>query len=134
MKTEYIRVSSKDVEEKLVSIGFSRNVAREYSSMLMNLLGFSGEILDNELMESERSIFYDMEEYGILKRDTEEVLLKNRRWKILRWFLNSDRIMERGEDMDDGILGGYRPDIEMEAIYDNSPDEWWKRNSREIFK
>ena len=66
-------------------------------SMADHLLGFFGyqdRVIDNMLDPTDRNMFYQFQDWGLLKTISEETTLwDGREWRIHYWLLNTDKIL-----------------------------------------
>ena len=82
-----------------LSAYFKSEVSKEYSEdvalMLLNHFGFTSYVVDNSLEKNERSIFYDLEDAGLLRSMCEEETMVTKhsgRWDIHYWILSKERV------------------------------------------
>jgi hypothetical protein len=96
---------------------------KETAERILDLFGYSDEIIDNVLTSEERDLFYMLEEEGFLTTREEEVKLKKGKlWRIHYWILNKQYILKLAREVDEKV------DKEKEfSIYDKIPEEVWKR-------
>ena len=92
-------------------------------SMADHLLGFFGyqdRVIDNMLEPTDRNMFYQFQDWGLLKTISEETTLwDGREWRIHYWLLNTDKILNWTPPEE--------PDVDPEVvnIYESlSPADW----------
>jgi hypothetical protein len=119
MQREVIRLPWFElIQRTLMKEGnFSGAVASEVCLRVLNLFGFSEEIIDNVLDAEDRRLFYFLQDLHVLSTHGEEAqLLSGMTWRIFYWNLNRDA-MER-------VLDG-RPIESEKDIYLSLPDGVW---------
>ena len=105
-------------------IGLSEDEAYDVAYCVLNFFGYSDRIIDNVLESGDRSIFYELEDIGILSTEREETTLYDgREWRIHYWLFRRDRIIDlmsnsrkKNVSVDDG-----------EFVYADLPDDVWQR-------
>jgi len=106
--------------------------AEDTAEHIMRYFGFSDIIIDNILTkESDRDIFYQLEDAGLLKTDQEEVMLYNgKQWRINYWILKKDKIKELADSFGKSV----KKEIDLQKLYEKDiPYEVWiKRNNTMI--
>ena len=92
---------------------------------VLNFFGYSDRIIDNILEPEDRDAFYMLEDAGILTTEREETTLYDgREWRIHYWLFRKNRIEEL-------IAGADTKEVETEeeqSLYDELPDDIWKRS------
>ena len=105
-------------------VGMSPEETSAAEGMADHLLGFFGyqdRVIDNMLEPADRNIFYQFQDWGLLKTMSEETTLWDKReWRIHYWILRTDKILNWEPPEEE-------PEVDPEAIniYKNlSPAEW----------
>jgi len=110
-----------DAIVRLVSMSPEETSAAEgMADHLLGFFGYQDRVIDNMLEPADRNIFYQFQDWGLLKTVSEETTLWDKReWRIHYWLLNSDKILN--------WTPLEEPEVDPEAvnIYENlSPAEW----------
>jgi len=72
---------------------FSEDNAMEVAMRVMDLFGFSDEIIDNLLDSDDRKLFYFLQDLEMLSTRWEETQLVNgRNWRIFYWIINTKKM------------------------------------------
>ncbi len=104
-------------------IGLSEDEAYDVAYCVLNFFGYSDRIIDNVLESGDRSIFYELEDIGILSTEREETTLYDgREWRIHYWLFRKDRIRQLMSDKDDAESS----DSE-DSFYKELGDDIWDR-------
>ena len=113
-------------------MGMEKEEAREYANFLLDLFGYNNRIVDNILEKEERQIFYQLEDIGLVKSETEfHVLYDGREWRAFFWNLEKENIFMYAS----GVKRGKKPKKrekrkESRNIYFELPEEvWYRRKS-----
>lgn len=97
------------------------------AEFVLNFFGYEDYALDNILTPKDRDIFYTLEEEGILKTVSEEVLIKKGQlWRIHYWKLNHITIGKLCEKKPKPV----RQKNDDYAIYRRIDNNIWDRNER----
>ena len=112
-------MDAKTLKEAIRKSGFDNPAANEAASYLLDFFGFEKRIVDNHLHQDDRTIFYLLEEKGLLKTEKEETTLYDgREWRIHYWLLKEDHITNLAS----------KPEKEAPippSLYEN--EEFWNR-------
>ncbi|MEM5772024.1 MAG: DUF6015 family protein [Candidatus Aenigmatarchaeota archaeon] len=103
----------------------------DIAQRIMNLFGFENEVLDNILENGERSIFYLLEEFEILKSKHLDTIIPydlGKTWRINLWKLNPEKIKEYFNLNVNS--NGKEKNSEFENIYNFLSEDAWKRNNK----
>ena len=66
--------------------GMAKEDVSELCNFLLSFFGYEDYVLDNVLSPPERDIFYNLEEYGFLMTNREEITIsKGKTWRINQW-------------------------------------------------
>ncbi|MEM2954503.1 MAG: DUF6015 family protein [Candidatus Nanoarchaeia archaeon] len=100
------------------------------ANIVLNLMGYNGQILDNLLEQSERDLFYRLEELNIVATSqTYETLYDGREWRIFTWRMNVSKILELYEDKKNHAK---KTDLNsftsLADVYYQLPEEAWQRS------
>ncbi len=105
-------------------VGMSPEERPAAEGMADHLLGFFGtqdRIIDNMLEPTDRNVFYQFQDWGLLKSESEETTLwDGREWRIHYWLLRTDKILSWNP------LEELEVDPEIVNIYNNLPDSDWR--------
>ncbi|MCL4328833.1 MAG: hypothetical protein M1151_01840 [Candidatus Thermoplasmatota archaeon] len=70
---------------------------QDLSDFLLSFFGYEDYVLDNVLSSSERDVFYNLEEFGLLEAHREEVsIIKGKSWRVNQWTYKKDNIKKAG--------------------------------------
>ncbi len=73
--------------------GMDTKDVEELSDFILSFFGYEDYVLDNMLSSSERDVFYNLEELGLLDAHREEVsIIKGKSWRVNQWTYNKDNI------------------------------------------
>lgn len=128
------------IEEMKKAINYKLNPkisekdSEELARFIMNWFGYEDELLDMKLEPKDRSIFYMLEEEGIVTTHREETTIpifvkvngktsKNKPWILHYWVLKEDRIKEYVELYDKPVEAAEQQ--EDYSIYNELPEEAW---------
>ncbi len=96
--------------------GMVKKDIEELSDFILSFFGYEDYVLDNVLSSSERDVFYNLEEFGFLKTEVEEVnIFKGKTWRINQWKYRKEKIVE--------IASREPVEANEESIYDKIFDE-----------
>lgn len=126
MQREVIRLPWFElIRRTLIKEGnFSEAVASEVCWRVLNLFGFSDEIIDNVLDAEDRRLFYFLQDLHVLSTHGEEAqLLSGMTWRIFYWNLNREA-MER-------IIEGM-PMASEKDIYLSLPEGVWSTHGETV--
>ena len=91
---------------------------------VLNFFGYSDRIIDNVLEPEDRDMFYMLEDATILTTEREETTLYDgREWRINYWLFRKDKIRKLMENDNNE-----EEDDSSRTIYDELPDEVWRRD------
>ncbi len=117
-------VTRKSLTNAIVkAVGMSEEEYVSAEAMADHLLGFFGyqdRVIDNLLEPTDRNVFYQFQDLGILASESEETeLWDGREWRIHYWKIKTDRVLnsdffDKGEVLD-----------EVVDIYSQLSDECW---------
>ena len=122
-------VSIKQLEIALSKTLASQNLVNEritqIAEKIMDLFGYSDQVVDNRLTPEDRDLFYMLEEAGLLTTIEEDVQVeKGKTWRIYYWVLKKDQIQRLSQE--DAIPGQEKA---TEAdLYENIADDVWKQH------
>ena len=110
---------------KTLGVEMEQEQIDQLAEHIMSFFGFREVIIDNKLTAKDRDLFYQMENFKLLKTDNEEATLKKgKRWRIHYWVLNRDYIIKlsRGPE-----------EVEEERPYDvySDDNDMWDRSKDE---
>lgn len=107
------------------AVGMSSEESAAAEGMADHLLGFFGyqdRVIDNMLEPTDRNLFYQFQDWGLLNSESEETTLwDGREWRIHYWKIRTERVV------DTSFFDKEESDVDTEAvdIYENlSPAEW----------
>ena len=115
-----VAILTKAIEQRLA---ISTLEARRYADIVLDLFGFDDYVLDNLLDNTDRRLFYLLEEKGLVRSQREEfVLFDGRTWRIHYWLLQRRDIV--------GVVKPFLRDAAVSrrasgTIYSNLPDRLW---------
>jgi len=92
----------------------TREEAEPVADHILGFFGYQNRIIDNMLDPSDRNLFYQLQDLGILDTESEETkLIDGRQWRIHYWKFNDFRI--------DKILNDeyFKEEIKETNIYDD---------------
>lgn len=122
-------VSIKQLETALSKTLANQNLSREritqIAEKIMDLFGYSDQVVDNRLTPEDRDLFYMLEESGLLTTIEEDVQVeKGKTWRIYYWVLKKDQIQRLSQE--------YSATAQEQAteadIYENIADDVWKQH------
>lgn len=80
------------IEEKL---DIEKTQAKKIALKILDFFGFDDRIIDNNLEQDERQLFYMLESHGLVQTQREIVTLMNgRQWRIHYWILAKKTILK----------------------------------------
>ena len=93
--------------------------ARTEAQRVLDHFGFRTRIIDNAILPTDRKLFYELHDAGLLRSFWETVLLMNgRSWRIFYWELDEAGLGH--------VLGSRK--AEDEPLYRSLPPEAWRRS------
>jgi len=105
--------------------GMDEKGVRSIAEFVLDFFGFEDYVLDNRLTAKDRNIFYTLEEEGILKTATEEILIKKGQlWRIHYWKLNRVTIKE----LNSKKIRPKQKKSDDYSIYRRMDNDVWKRD------
>ena len=105
-------------------IGLSEDEAYDVAYCVLNFFGYSDRIIDNVLESGDRSIFYELEDIGILSTEREETTLYDgREWRIHYWLFRHDKIERLLKEGTPSDRAAPKPDFD----YADLPEDAWSR-------
>ncbi len=82
--------------------GMSSRDVEDLCDFILSFFGYDDYVLDNVLSPSERDVFYNLEESGILSTHREEIsIIKGKTWRINQWYIDSEKIKKIANERDD---------------------------------
>lgn len=122
-------VSIEQLETALAKSLASQNLSREriaqISEKIMDLFGYSDQVVDNRLTTEDRDLFYMLEEAGLLTTIEEDVQVeKGKTWRIYYWVLKKDQIQRLALEQ----AAVDREKATEADIYENIADDVWKQH------
>ena len=114
--------------KKLEKRGMSKKQIDNLAEYLMNFFGYEGYVTDNKLNTKDRDVFYMLEEEGILKTLSEEIIIKRGKlWRIHYWALRKrdilmlarSKLVEEPKSDDEGI------------VYKDLSEDIWRKHLKE---
>ena len=113
-----------------VDIDMETVVAESIAEHALGFFGFSNRIIDNALEPTDRTLFYQLQDYDLLTTESEETTLwDGREWRIHYWKFKSDAeelarlsaVEDKPEEEEDPYAG----------IYEDVPVSLWRERSGE---
>ena len=112
------------IKNSVENKGMLEDQAYALAQHVLNFFGYSDRIIDNILEPEDRDAFYMLEDSGILTTEREETTLYDgREWRIHYWLFRRERI----EELMASISGQKKEAEVSESVYDELPDDIWKR-------
>jgi len=82
------------LEKALSAKQLSHQEINTLAERIMDLFGFSDQVVDNRLSPEDRDIFYMLEEAGLVTTIEDDVQVqKGKTWRIYYWVLKKDQIL-----------------------------------------
>ena len=107
-------------------IGMQEENAKKMAEYVLNFFGYDNEQLDNRLNPDDRTVFYILEENGILStKEEENTLYDGRLWRSNYWILRHDKIKEI---LNEKTKAEIEQKVE-EDVYSELSDDVWERSS-----
>jgi hypothetical protein len=125
-------VTLKDLKKalfkKLEKRGMTQDQVDNLAEYLMNFFGYDDYVTDNKLNTKDRDVFYMLEEEGILKTLSEEVMLKRGKlWRIHYWVLRKRDILRLARSKSETV-----PDKdEYGVVYKDLSEDLWRKHLRD---
>lgn len=92
MKIELLETAIVNAHQSLGQ-DFSRQDARDLAWGVLQYFGYGDRCLSNSLPEDMQSVFYNLEDLGLLKPESRfEILHDGREWRTIEWVLNPGKI------------------------------------------
>ena len=112
------------IKNSVENKGMLEDQAYALAQHVLNFFGYSDRIIDNILEPEDRDAFYMLEDSGILTTEREETTLYDgREWRIHYWLFRRERIEELM-----AVIAGQKKEADVsESVYDELPDDIWKR-------
>lgn len=122
-------VSIKQLETALSKTLANQNLSRQkitqIAEKIMDLFGYSDQVVDNRLTPEDRDLFYMLEESGLLTTIEEDVQVeKGKTWRIYYWVLKKDQIQRLSQ----GDSAMAQEQATEADIYENIADDVWKQH------
>lgn len=115
-----IQSLTKAIEQRLT---INSEEAQRYAGIVMDLFGFDDCVLDNLLENTDRKLFYLLEELGLVKSQREEFVLHDGRvWRIHLWVLQRLAIAGDAKPILNTAVLSHRA---RTSIYTALPDRLW---------
>jgi hypothetical protein len=108
-------------------IGLSEDEAYDVAYCVLNFFGYSDRIIDNVLESGDRSIFYELEDIGILSTEREETTLYDgREWRIHYWLFKRDEMSRLIEGVGEQVV----KEQSLDELYRSFDKEWERGGER----
>ncbi|MEM2838968.1 MAG: DUF6015 family protein [Thermoplasmata archaeon] len=122
-------VSIKQLEAALSKALADQNLTKEritqIAEKMLDLFGYSDQVVDNRLTPEDRDLFYMLEEAGLLTTIEEDVQVeKGKTWRIYYWVLKKDQVQRLAQE---ATATGQEQAPEAD-IYENIADDVWKQH------
>lgn len=122
-------VSIKEVrialEKALASKQLSHEELDRLAERVMDLFGFTDQVVDNRLSPEDRDIFYMLEEAGLVTTIEDDVQVqKGKTWRIYYWVLKKDQILRLAGEAE-AKSTGKEPEAD---IYESISEDVWKHH------
>jgi hypothetical protein len=92
--------------------GMSEKDSEDLCDFIFSFFGYEDYVLDNVLSASERDVFYNLEEYGIVTTFREEInIIHGKSWRMNQWYLDKAKISK--------LAKGETKEVEEKNIYDS---------------
>ena len=99
--------------------GMEEKQARDTALHVLEFFGYNDYAYANALAPDDNSVFYHLEDLGLLTSTSETIQLLNngREWRVFQWLLRKDRIVE-------AATAERKPES---GVYETIPQEAWNR-------
>ena len=99
--------------------GMEEKQARDTALHVLEFFGYNDYAYANALAPDDNSVFYHLEDLGLLGSTSETIQLLNngREWRVFQWVLRKDRIIE-------AATAERKPES---GVYETIPQEAWNR-------
>ncbi|MGC8562431.1 MAG: DUF6015 family protein [Thermoplasmata archaeon] len=105
----------------LKGITMGSEAADTIASQVMAFFGFYYEVIDNHLENEDRQNMYLLEDLDLVKLQSEEIYLPDgQSWRITKFILNSDKVMDYSEKYTESI-------DDPKNLYASLSEDQWKR-------
>ena len=119
------RVTAKTPERQL-----DYNSAIDMADYILGFFGFQDRIIDNMLEPQDRNVFYLLQDYGLVRTESEETSLwDGREWRIHYWLLDHNKIFKSNGDSKELEQ---TVESEEDQIYAGVPDHFWRGEDEEL--
>jgi len=113
------------LEKALSTREFSHEEIIRLSEKLMDLFGFTDQVVDNRLTPADRDMFYLLEEVGLVTTIHDEVQVeKGKTWRIYYWILKKDQIARLASEFKEQK----DQQVHEDDIYETISDDVWKHH------
>jgi len=113
------------LEKALSTREFSHEEIIRFSEKLMDLFGFTDQVVDNRLTPADRDMFYLLEEVGLVTTIHDEVQVqKGKTWRIYYWILKKDQIARLASEFKEQK----DQQVHEDDIYETISDDVWKHH------
>lgn len=122
-------MSIKQLEMALFKALAGQNLTREritqIAEKILDLFGYSDQVVDNRLTPEDRDLFYMLEEAGLLTTIEEDVQVeKGKTWRIYYWVLKKDQVQRLAQE----AIATDQEQAPEADIYENIADDVWKQH------
>jgi hypothetical protein len=120
-----IRQLESALSKALANQKLEKDRITKIAEKIMDLFGYSDQVVDNRLTPEDRDLFYMLEEAGLLTTIEEDVQVeKGKTWRIYYWVLKKDQVQRLAQE--EAATAQEKP---PEAdIYENIADDVWKQH------
>jgi len=120
-----IRQLESALSKALANQKLEKDRINKIAEKIMDLFGYSDQVVDNRLTPEDRDLFYMLEEAGLLTTIEEDVQVeKGKIWRIYYWVLKKDQVQRLAQE--EAATAQEKP---PEAdIYENIADDVWKQH------
>jgi len=113
------------LEKALQSKQLSHEEIDRLAERIMDLFGFTDQVVDNRLSPEDRDIFYMLEEAGLVTTIEDDVQVqKGKTWRIYYWVLKKDQILRLSSE---SAAKAAKDEPEAD-IYETISEDVWKHH------
>ncbi len=106
------------------------DAAIDMADYILGFFGFQDRIIDNMLEPQDRNVFYLLQDYGLVRTESEETSLwDGREWRIHYWLLDHNKIFKvngASKELEQTVKS------EADQVYDDIPDHFWRGEDEDL--
>ena len=123
--SNYESITHETIQEAVQNkLGVTEEIAHDIALRVLDYFGYEEEMIDNQLNQEDRRLFYFLQDVELLSTFWEEDVLPTtgRTWRIFYWKLNVEKIRAAARAAKDECFA--EPDL-----YETLPEDIWSRET-----